>query len=112
MGETERRFLRRLSESQPHGLPQSQIPSRCRSLVEGLRTCGALDLKPTAQGVLLRIRNADAFRDFVDARCPGGLYANLDEVDDRSAAVAAFGDAKALRRGSCEGIFIRSVKQD
>jgi hypothetical protein len=37
---------------------------------------------------------------------------NLDEIDDRCAAVTAFGDAKALRRGPYEGVFIRSVKQD
>jgi hypothetical protein len=110
MGETERRFLQRLRESQPHGLPQSQTPARCRPLVESLRTCGALDLKPTAQGILLRICNHGAFQDFLDARCPGGLYVSIDEIEDRSAAVAAFGDAKALRRGPCEGVFIRSIK--
>lgn len=110
MGETERRFLRRLRESQPHGLPQSQMPARCRSLVESLRTCGALDLKPTAQGILLRICNPGAFQDFLDARCPGGLYVSIDEIEDRCAAVVAFGDAKAIRRGPFEGVFIRSTK--
>jgi hypothetical protein len=58
----------------------------------------------------LSIANPAAFLRFVSARCPQGLDVDFDSIVDRASAVFTFADAKAIRRGSAQGIFVRSTK--
>jgi hypothetical protein len=81
--------------------------------VELLQTCGAVAFVPSAsgRGVTLTIANTAAFSRFVEARCPQGLDVDCASVVDRATAVFTFADAKAIRRGAAQGIFLRTVKQ-
>ena len=42
--------------------------------------------------------------------CPDGLFVEIDDLQDRAASVMALGDAKAIRCGPCQGVFLRSTK--
>jgi len=114
VNETQRRFLRRLRDAKPDGLGRSSIPKSCGDLVESLQTCGAVELRPArrGRGIVLCITGQQAFRRFIEARFPQGLDVNVDAIPDRAAAVAMLADAKAIRRGVGQGIFVRSTKAD
>ena len=109
MTESIQRFLRRLRDAQPEGLPQSKVSPGSLSVLTALETCGAVRRRSVGRGIVIRICNNEAFDRFINARYPGGLDEDRHLVTDRSSAVIAFGDAKAIRRGSAEGIFIRTA---
>ena len=110
--ETQRRFLRRLRDARSVGLPRSSIPESCHVLVTSLKTCGAVEFRPSraGRGVVLCIANSQAFNTFIAARLPQGLDVDLAEIADRAQAVAMLADAKAVRRGSSQGVFVRATK--
>jgi hypothetical protein len=113
MNETQLRFLRSLRDAQPSGLRKSSVPKSCGRLVESLQTCGAIAFAPSGcgRGVVLHIGNPAAFLRFVSANCPQGLDVDTETVVDRASAVFTFADAKAIRRGAAQGIFVRATKQ-
>lgn len=113
MNETQRRFLKRLRDSQPAGLPQSAIPKKsCADVIQALSTCGAVEFRKASggRGTVLCIRSPEAFSHFVTARLPQGLDVDLSEITDRATAVIMLADAKAIRTGVGQGLFVRSTK--
>jgi hypothetical protein len=59
---------------------------------------------------VLCIRSAEAFRQFVAARLPQGLDVTVAEIPDRATAIVMLADAKAIRAGVGQGLFVRSTK--
>lgn len=114
VNEVQRRFLRNLRDAQPVGLRRSSIPKSCTELIVSLQTCGAVEFKPAnrGRGVVLCIKGEQAFQRFIAARLPQGLDVDISSVLDRAAAVVMLADAKAIRRGVGQGIFVRSTKPD
>ncbi|MDB5389031.1 MAG: hypothetical protein JWM11_4677 [Planctomycetaceae bacterium] len=112
MNETQRRFLRRLRDSQSSGIPQSAIPKNCTEVLAALQTCGAVEFKrPTSRrGLVLCVRSEEAFNKFVGARLPQGLDVDISAVSDRATSVVMLADAKAVRKGIGQGILVRSIK--
>lgn len=112
MNETQRRFLRRLRDASLHGLRRSSIPKSCGDLVESLHTCGAVEYRPAlaGRGIALHITSEEAFGRFIAARLPQGLDVDVATIPDRASAVFMLADAKAIRRGVGQGIFVRSTK--
>ena len=112
MNETQRRFLRRLRDAQPSGLGRSSVPATCAGLVNALRTCGAVEYGPAprGRGELLSITDAAAFLRYIGSYCPNGLDVDITSITDRASAVYQLADAKAIKQGSVQGIFVRSSK--
>ena len=86
------------------------MPRSCANVVKRLETCGAVEVVLTPRGGLIRIRDQDAFDRAVGSMCPDGLFVEIDDLQDRAASVMALGDAKAIRCGPCQGVFLRSTK--
>jgi hypothetical protein len=59
---------------------------------------------------VFRVANSEAFEAFVQEQFPIGLDAVLEDATDRTSGVRLFGDAKKARRGTWEGVFVRSAK--
>lgn len=114
MNETQRRFLRRLRDTQPAGMPSSAIPKSCLEVVQELTDCGVVEFRRSSsgRGTVLCIRSEKAFQHFVAARLPAGLDVDLAAIADRAAAVLMLADAKAVRTAVGQGIFVRSKKPD
>ena len=88
------------------------MPVTCKSLVESLRTCGAVQFSraSSGRGVVLRIASDQAFERFVTARLPQGLNIDMTAVSDHAAAVVMLADAKAIRRAVGQGILVRTAR--
>lgn len=114
VNETQRRFLRRLRDAAASGLRRSSIPKSCGELVESLQTCAAVEFRPAlaGRGITLHIKSEQAFQRFLAARLPQGLDVDLAAIPDRASAVFLLADAKAVRRGIGQGIFVRATKPD
>lgn len=110
MSEAERRFLRDLRDAAATGIAASRIGHRCKATVQALETCGAARWLAAGRGSRFVISDADAFDRFIVRRYPLGLDYDLEGITDRASAVAVVGDAKAVRTGRCEGLFVRSMK--
>lgn len=110
MSQSQRKLLRRLQEAGSKGVPASAVPSGCRRLLADLETCGAIGRQMVGRGNVICIQNQDAFGAFVLDRYPLGLDPLAEEVADRASGVRLLGDAKAAKRGSREGVFIRSMR--
>src|SRR5262249_55060291 len=84
----------------------------CADVIQALNTCGAVEFRRASggRGMVLCIRSPEAFRQFVMARLPQGLDVDLSEIPDRATAVVMLADAKAIRPGAGQGIFVRSTK--
>jgi hypothetical protein len=80
------------------------------NLLSRLQTCGAVQIVPGVQGKRLRVANADAFAKIVRTATPQGLESLDSLLLSRADAVDQFGDAKAIRTGNVQGIFVRSIK--
>lgn len=113
VNETQRRFLRRLRDSQPDGVPRSSIPRGCEDLLQSLKVCGAVEFRRAShgRGTVLCINSVQAFQLFLDARLPRGLDVALATIPDRATAVLMLADAKAIRQGTGQGLFVRSNKE-
>ncbi len=111
MTETERRFLVRLRNSEG-GLARSAIGKRCNGLVQALQTCGAARFYPVSSGVVLRIDDTSAFQRFISSRYPQGIDLDPKTITDRASAVWSFADAKTVKRGTDEGVCIRSARPE
>ncbi len=61
---------------------------------------------------MLCVTSKDAFNRFITARFPKGLDVDVRAIPDRATAVVTLADAKAIRQGVGEGIFIRSANPD
>ena len=109
MNEPTRQFLTSLCESQPDGLPQSRVAKRFQPLVEKLMTCGAVAELPVSRGVKIVIRDQQAFDLVVGSMFPQGLRIDLAQIESRAEAVWAYANAKAVQRGSDQGIGVRSA---
>ncbi len=72
--------------------------------------CGAVRKKLVGRANRIQIANRVAFDRFLKSRFPLGIDTELNDVFDRAGAIIAFGDAKAVRQGAEEGIFVRSVR--
>jgi hypothetical protein len=81
-------------------------------LVNALRTCGAVEdgPAPCGRGVVLSITDPAAFLRYVGSHCPQGLEVDINSITDRANAVYQLADAKAIKQGSVQGIFVRSTK--
>lgn len=114
MNETQRRFLRRLRDAAASGLRRSSIPKSCGELIESLQTCAAVEFRPAlaGRGITLHIKSEQSFQRFLAARLPQGLDVDLAAIPDRASAVFLLADAKAVRRGIGQGIFVRATKPD
>jgi len=110
MNRTELKFLKSLRDAPPEGLPWSRLPVSCEGLLTRLRTCGAVQIVPGQQGKRLRVANAEAFANVVLTSAPQGLEALASLLTSRTDAVEQFGDAKAVRAGNVQGVFVRTVK--
>ena len=110
MSQVERRFLRRLRDSEDHSVLLTSVARGCQGILESMETCGAVQRRLIKRARRVEIRCQATFNKFVDSRFPLGIDAKLNEVFDRAGAVIAFGDAKAINRGSEEGIFVRTAK--
>lgn len=110
MNRTELKFLKSLRDAPPEGLPWSRIPVSCEGLLTRLRTCGAVQIVPGQQGKRLRVANAEAFANVVLTSAPQGLEALASLLTSRADAVEQFGDAKAVRAGNVQGVFVRAIK--
>lgn len=112
MNRTELKFLKSLRDAPPEGLPWSSRPISCEDLLTRLRTCGAVQIVPGQQGKRLRVTNAEAFAKVVLASAPQGLDALERILTSRAEAVEQFGDAKAVRAGNVQGVFVRAIKSN
>lgn len=112
MNETQRRFLRNLRDAQPNGLRRSSVPATCADLIKSLQTCRAVEYvpAPSGRGVVLLITDLATFLRYVGAHCPCGLDVDIHAIADRAEAVYQLADAKAIRQGTVQGIFVRSTK--
>jgi len=91
-------------------MPWSALPISCTNLLRRLQTCGAVQIVPGVQGKRLRVANAEAFAKIVRTATPQGLESLDSLLLSRADAVDQFGDAKAIRAGNVQGIFVRSIK--
>jgi len=113
MGDVQRALLRRLRDAGPDGVPTSAIARRCAPLVKQLETCGAMEKRlGKGRGFRLHLRDLAAFARLVESQYPAGLDVADEDLIDRASAVALLGDAKAVRQGSHQGVFVRSAKRD
>lgn len=110
MNRTALKFLKSLRDAPPEGMPWSALPISCTNLLLRLQTCGAVQIVPGVQGKRLRVANAEAFERIVRTATPQGLESLDTLLSSRADAVDQFGDAKAIRAGNVQGIFIRSIK--
>lgn len=110
MSQSQRNFLRQLRSAGVRGIPASGIPSGCSPSLASLLTCGAVERRQVGRGVVFRVANSEAFEAFVQEQFPIGLDAVLEDATDRTSGVRLFGDAKKARRGTWEGVFVRSAK--
>jgi hypothetical protein len=110
MNRTALKFLKSLRDAPPEGIPWSALPISCTNLLSRLQTCGAVQIVPGVQGKRLRVANADAFAKIVRTATPQGLESLDSLLLSRADAVDQIGDAKAIRAGNVQGIFIRSIK--
>ena len=110
MNRTALKFLKSLRDAPPEGMPWSALPISCTNLLLQLQTCGAVQIVPGVQGKRLRLANAEAFEKIVRTATPQGLESLDSLLSSRADAVDQFGDAKAIRAGNVQGIFIRSIK--
>ncbi len=110
MNRTALKFLKSLRDAPPEGMPWSALPISCTNLLLRLQTCGAVQIVPGVQGKRLRVANAEAFEKIVRTATPQGLESLDTLLSSRADAVDQFGDAKAIRAGNVQGIFIRSIK--
>ena len=62
------------------------------------------------RGIVLCITCNNAFESFVMARLPQGLDVDVAAIADRAAAVVMLADAKAIRYGVGQGVFVRATK--
>lgn len=111
MSETERRFLVRLRDAD-NGLARSSIGKRCLGLVDALQTCGAARFRPVSSGVVLQVDDTTAFRRFISSRYPQGIDIDPTTIADRASAVWLLADAKTVKRGTNEGVCVRSAKPE
>lgn len=110
MSEAERGMLRRLKEAGDKGIISSTVPKTAAALVRELLTAGAVRWIVSGHGKRLLISNDIAFKAITATHYPLGV-AELDEgVRDRASAVKLLGDAKRVRSGSREGVFMRSTR--
>lgn len=110
MNRTALKFLKSLRDAPPEGIPWSALPISCMNLLSRLQTCGAVQIVPGLQGKRLRVANAEAFAKIVRTASPQGLESLDSSLLSRADAVDQFGDAKAIRAGNVQGIFVRSIK--
>lgn len=112
MKKAERRLLRLLRDAGDEGVLHSSIAKSCYSLLADLEECSAVRRKLMNRATRVRIVNQTAFSRFIESRFPLGIDTESLDALDRAAAVVAFGDAKAIRRGSEEGIILRSAYRE
>jgi hypothetical protein len=74
--------------------------------------CGAAEIFATRRGARVRLNSMHAFELFVTSRHPAGLDLDLSSLASRADAAAIVGNAKAVRQGACEGVFLRSSFND
>jgi len=108
MNQSARRLLRDLKERGAEGVPRSRLSRACDSLVQELRTCHAVQWRPSGHGQVLSVMHPEALDAVVKRYFPLGLDDPLDEIVDRATAVLVGGDAKLARSGASEGVFLRS----
>ena len=77
-----------------------------------MQTCGAVEFRPSmaGRGIVLCVTCNMAFDSFIMARLPRGLDVDVTAIADRAAAVVMLADAKAIRHGVAQGIFVRATK--
>lgn len=112
MSQVERRFLQKLRDSEDHCVLLTSVARGCQGILEDMEACGAVDRRFIKRASRVKICCQATFKKFVESRFPLGIDAKLNEVFDRAGAVIAFGDAKAISRGSEEGIFVRTAKPE
>lgn len=112
MSQVERRFLQKLRDSEDHSVLLTSVASGCQGILESMETCGAVQRRFIKRARRVEIRCLATFNKFLESRFPLGIDAKLNEVFDRAGAVIAFGNAKAIKRGSEEGIFVRTAKPE
>jgi hypothetical protein len=97
-----------LRDAGDDGLRLAAVKGWRLSLVEQMCGCGAVGIFASKRGARVRLHSPDAFDRFVMSRHPAGLDVELDLLASRAEAAAKVGNAKAVRRGACEGLFLRS----
>lgn len=112
MSLVERRFLKRLRNSDDHTVLVSSVAAGCKQVLRDLEACGAIRQKVIRRAARVEVVNLRAFESFIESRHPLGIDASLNDVFDRAGAVIAFGDAKAIKTGAEQGIFIRTAKSN
>ena len=110
MSQVERRFLRRLRDSEGHSVLLTSVASGCKDILESMETCGAVRRRFVNRARRVEVCCQATFDRFLKSRFPLGIDADINDVFDRAGAVIAFGDAKAIGRGSEEAIFVRTAK--
>lgn len=110
MSQVERRFLKKLRDSPDQSLLLSSVAKGCQDILEDMATCGAVRCRFVNRAGRVEICCQTTFGKFVNSRFPLGIDTELNEVFDRAGAVIAFGNAKAIERGSEEGLFVRTAK--
>ena len=112
MSIAERRLLRRLRDADDNGILLSSVGKSCQTLLLDLEQCSAVSKRLIKAATRVQITNRFAFESFMKSRFPLGIEEPIEKIHNRAGAVAAFGDAKAIKRGSEEGIMIRTVHRD
>ena len=110
MSQVERRFIKRLRDSENQSVLLNSIARGCHQILESMETCGAVRRRFFDRARRIEVCCQVTFDKFVMSRFPLGVDAELNDVFDRAGAVVAFGDAKAIGRGSEEAIFVRTAK--
>jgi hypothetical protein len=110
MNRTELKFLKSLRDAPADGLPWSRRPISCQDLLTRLCTCGAVQIVPGRQGKRLRIADTVAFAKVIQTASPQGLSALEHLPMSRADAVLHLGNAKSVRAGNVQGVFVRTIK--
>ena len=91
---------------QEGSLPGSRLSKPMRRELRSLFDARILEEQRSGAGRRVIVANEAAFQQWVRERLPGGLHPELDGPP-RSAAIAAFRDAKVARRTDAEPVLLR-----
>lgn len=102
------KLLRRLNEAGATGVLLSSLSRRAREDLRKMYECRAARSEVVNRTERVFVDDRAAFDLFVQRNCPGGLDAVVPPGASRTEAAGLIGDAKAVKRCFCEGVFVRA----
>jgi hypothetical protein len=108
----ERRFLKRLLESNARGVAESDVPKTCMPLLTTLEGCDCVRRIQGVRGATYVVRDRAVLAEYISKADPLDIDGQTERPTSRADAVLRFGNAKAALSADCLGVFVRTTKPD